>query len=145
LLFLLLSAVESCPSLRAASFSVDWFTIDGGGQTSTGGVYAVTGAIGQPEAGTMSGGNFTVAGGFWGMATAVQPPEAPLLAINYSNSGAVLSWPAGTSSFLLESATILTPTPVWSVVSPAPVTLNGVNYVTNSVAAGNRFYRLRTR
>jgi hypothetical protein len=29
---------------------LDWFTIDGGGGTSTGGVYAVSGTIGQPDA-----------------------------------------------------------------------------------------------
>ena len=33
------------------NYSIDWFTIDGGGGTSTGGVYAVSGTIGQPDAG----------------------------------------------------------------------------------------------
>lgn len=34
----------------AQSYSIDWFTIDGGGGTSTGGVYSVSGTIGQPDA-----------------------------------------------------------------------------------------------
>jgi len=31
-----------CPAANAQSYSIDWFTIDGGGGTSTGGVYQVT-------------------------------------------------------------------------------------------------------
>jgi hypothetical protein len=58
-------------------YSIDWSTIDGGGGTSTGGVYSVTGTIGQPDAGKMSGGNFTLDGGFWGLVAAVQTPGAP--------------------------------------------------------------------
>ena len=50
-------------------FTIDWYTIDGGGGTSTGGGFALSGTIGQPDAGPeMSGGGFTVSGGFW------QPP-----------------------------------------------------------------------
>ena len=44
--------------------SVDWFTVDGGGGTSTAGSFQLTGTIGQPDAGSMSGGDFVVAGGF---------------------------------------------------------------------------------
>src|SRR4051794_26769393 len=68
-------------SLCAQSSSIDRFTIDGGGGTSTGGVYAVSGTIGQPDAGTMSGGNYTLQGGFWGIVVAVQTPGAPFLRI----------------------------------------------------------------
>ncbi len=35
-----------------AEYSIDWSTVDDGGSTSTGGVYAVSGTIGQPDAGT---------------------------------------------------------------------------------------------
>jgi hypothetical protein len=34
----------------AQSYSIDWHKIAGGGGTGTGGVYTVTGAIGQPDA-----------------------------------------------------------------------------------------------
>ena len=37
--------------LPVQNIAVDWFTIDGGGGTSTGGVYSVSGTIGQPDAG----------------------------------------------------------------------------------------------
>jgi hypothetical protein len=62
---------------HAQQYSVDWFTIDGGGGTSTGGVFTVSGTIGQPDAGQMSGGTYTLSGGFWGIIAAVQTPGAP--------------------------------------------------------------------
>ena len=43
-----------------AQYSLDWFSIDGGAGTSTGGVYSVSGTIGQPDAGTMAGGSYTL-------------------------------------------------------------------------------------
>ena len=60
-------------------YSIDWSTIDGGGGTRTGGVYSVTGTIGQPDAGQMRGGPFTLTGGFWSIIAAVQTPCVPLL------------------------------------------------------------------
>ena len=39
-------------------YDLSWHTIDGGGGTSTGGVYSVSGTIGQPDAGAMSGANY---------------------------------------------------------------------------------------
>ena len=48
------------------AYSIDWSTIDGGGGTSTGGVYTISGTIGQHDAsGALSGGVYTVTGGFW--------------------------------------------------------------------------------
>ena len=35
----------------AAQYSIDWYTVDGGGGTSTGDVFSVTGTIGQPGCG----------------------------------------------------------------------------------------------
>jgi hypothetical protein len=52
-------------------FSLDWWTVDSGGGTSHGGDYAVSGTIGQPDAGpVMGGGEYTVVGGFWGVGAA---------------------------------------------------------------------------
>jgi len=65
---LLLAVLFALPA--SAQFSIDWFTFDGGGGTSTGGVYTVSGTIGQPDAGAMSGGSYSLAGGFWGGAAA---------------------------------------------------------------------------
>ena len=51
----------------AQDFDLSWFTIDGGGEMfTTGGVFELSGTIGQPESGVvMSGGVFEMSGGFW--------------------------------------------------------------------------------
>lgn len=53
-----------------SGYSLDWFTVDGGGGTSSGGSYSVSGTVGQPDAGALSGGSYTLQGGFWGGAAA---------------------------------------------------------------------------
>ena len=63
---------------------VPWWTVDGGGGTSTGGGYALSGTIGQPDAGTMSGGQYALAGGFWSTGRmADYPLYLPLLMRKY--------------------------------------------------------------
>jgi len=64
-----------CP-LALAQFSIDWYKIDGGGGTSTGGSFAVSGTIGQPDPNQpdptippLTGGGFSLVGGFW------RPPQ----------------------------------------------------------------------
>ena len=50
----------------AQDYSIDWYTVDGGGEMwSSGGPYELSGTIGQPDAGEMTGGTFTLTGGFW--------------------------------------------------------------------------------
>jgi hypothetical protein len=52
----------------AAGFDLTWNTIDGGGATSTGGGFELSGTIGQADASAASaltGGNYTLVGGFW--------------------------------------------------------------------------------
>jgi hypothetical protein len=47
-------------------YDLTWSSIDGGGGTSAGSGYSLTGAIGQPDAGLqMSGGGYSLNGGFW--------------------------------------------------------------------------------
>src|SRR5262249_24418839 len=51
-----------------AQYDISWSTIDGGGFTNNGGVFTLSGTIGQPDAQTppaMSGDVFTLTGGFW--------------------------------------------------------------------------------
>jgi hypothetical protein len=56
----------------ADELSLDWYTVDGGGDLwTTGGTYELSGTIGQPAAGvTMTGGSFELIGGFWALPTA---------------------------------------------------------------------------
>src|SRR5712675_1372682 len=72
---------------NAQTFSIDWFTIDGGGGSSTGGVYSVSGTIGQPDASSqpLAGGNFSLTGGFFSLFR-VQTPGAPLLTIRLTTT-----------------------------------------------------------
>ena len=127
----------------AAQYSLDWSTIDGGGGTSTGGVYAVSGTIGQPDAGTMSGGSFTVDGGFWGLIAAVQTPGAPYLwvALTPTNTVAVW-WALSETSWQLQATTnLVTGGSVWSACS---YVTNGANCVyLDAPPLGNKFYRLK--
>jgi hypothetical protein len=88
----------------AQTFTIDWFTIDGGGGTSTGGVYSLSGTIGQPDAsGPMTGGNYALVGGFWALPFAVQSVDAPLLTIVPVAGGqARISWAPNSPGFVLQ-------------------------------------------
>ena len=79
-----------------AQYTIDWHTIDGGGGTSTGGVYAVSGTIGQPDAGgPMTNGTYSLTGGFWALPQAVQTEGAPTLTITHTTTNTVaVSWPS---------------------------------------------------
>ena len=55
------------------AYDLDWWTVDGGGNTSSGGVYSLSATIGQPDAESLSGGDFTLAGGYWSAAVSVPP------------------------------------------------------------------------
>lgn len=64
-------------STSAQSFDLSWHTIDGGGGTSAGGTWTVSGTIGQPDAGSLSGGTYTIEGGFWPAFVPKGPTFAP--------------------------------------------------------------------
>ena len=69
------------PAPARAALELSWFTLDGGGiTTSAGGTLSLGGTIGQPDAGLLSSGGLTLAGGFWkgGNATSAieEPPPA---------------------------------------------------------------------
>ena len=128
---------------RAADYTIDWSTIDGGGGTSTGGVYSVSGTIGQPDAGKMTGGSFSLEGGFWGVAAAVQTPGAPLLTVTRTNANVRISWSAPAPNWLLEQTNVLTGVAgTWTPVPP-PYTTNATEIFTIVPATpGNQFFRL---
>lgn len=50
-----------------AQYSLNWYTIDGGGNTATGGTYSLSSTAGQPDASNaLTGGTYSLSGGFWG-------------------------------------------------------------------------------
>lgn len=127
----------------AQTYSVDWSTVDGGGGTSTGGVYAVSGTIGQPDAGNaMSGGNYIVTGGFWSVLAVVQTPGAPLLRITHSGSSVIVSWPSSPGGFTVQQNNNLANPAGWSAYSGTMSTNNGVISITVTPPVGNLFLRL---
>ena len=125
-----------------AQYSIDWFTVDGGGGTSTGGTYAVSGTIGQPDAGgPMSGGNYSLTGGFWALISVVQTPGTPNLTITFVGPNSVIvSWP-NTGTYTLQQNTTLGGGS-WTTSGYTISTDNGTNSITIAPPTGNLFFRL---
>ena len=126
-----------------AQYSIDWHKIAGGGGASTGGVYSVSGTIGQPEAGgQMGGGNYSLTGGFWAL-YAVQTAGTPALRIQVTGTNtAMVYWPSPSTGFKPQVNTDLATTN-W-LAPPETVTDDGTNkYIIVHPQAGSRFYRLK--
>ena len=123
----------------AQNYAISWSKIAGGGGSSTGGVFAMHGTIGQHDAsGASTNALYAVTGGFWVLPIAVQTIGTPILSIVPGASGrAVISWTPATPGFVLQEAS----------------TLNSSNWVDSAgrlsnpttVPAGTpaKFYRLR--
>lgn len=130
------------PARLCAQYSIGWSTVDGGGGTSTGGVFTVTGTIGQPDAGLLSGGDYTLQGGFWGIIAALQTPGAPFLSVLQTPTNTVcVWWPVSDAPWQLQATTSLVTTgTVWTAYA---YTTNGANCVyIESRPLGKKFYRL---
>ena len=122
----------------AQSYSIDWYKIAGGGGTSTGGTYSVSGTIGQPDASsTMSGGSYSLTGGFWSL-YAVQTPGAPLLTITHVGNQAIVSWSPSVTGWTLQTNANLA-TPAWGNYLGTIIN----NSMTNAPPKGNLFFRLK--
>jgi len=75
---LLLIAVIHPLSVLAQDSTIESHVISGGGGTSSGGGYTISGTIGQPAAGALSAGEHVLHGGFWGtsLQVIVEPDES---------------------------------------------------------------------
>lgn len=125
-------------SLSAQNYSIDWYTIDGGGGTSSGGAYTLSGTIGQPDAGVHTGGNYSLVGGFWG-AFAVQEIGSPTLFIRPAGPGQVtISWDPSIAGFVLQESLDLNLAPGGWNNSPS-----GASNPVTVASPGIKFYRLR--
>lgn len=131
-------------AVHGQDYKIDWSTVDGGGGTSTGGVYSVSGTIGQPDAGaTMSGGPYSLDGGFWGNIAAVQTPGAPLLSIFRTSSNTVaVSWPSPSASWTLQQNTNSITSVNWSNLTSGIQDNGTTKTLIVNLPTGNRFYRL---
>ena len=125
-------------SAMAQSYSVDWYKIAGGGGASAGGVYTVSGTIGQPDASeAMIGGNYSLTGGYWAL-YAVQTPGAPLLSITHIGNQAIVWWSPSVTGWTLQTNNNLA---AGSWGNYAGMISN--NSVTNSPPKGNLIFRLK--
>lgn len=124
------------------NFSIDWFTIDSGGGTSTNGVYSIKGTIGQHDANvSMTNSQYSLTGGFWAF-VALQTDGAPTLYIERTSTNTVkVYWSSAASGWSLQQNTGLVSTS-WTAVSET-VTDNGSSkYIIVNPTTENRFYRL---
>lgn len=121
-----------------AQYAITWSTIDGGGGTSTGGVYTVRGTIGQPDAGgPMTNGQYAVTGGFWALPTAIQTEGAPTLTISPATPGAAtISWTPATPGFVLQETWSLNPANWTNAIS------GSTNPVVVPATVPAKYYRL---
>jgi len=129
--------------LQGQSYSIPWYKIAGGGGTSTGGPYELSGTIGQPDAGVaMTGGNYSLTGGFWSTLAAVQTPGLPTLAISIVRpSTVVVSWSTNGSFTLQQNSSLAAAT--WTSSAHLITTAGGTNSITVSPPSGNLFFRLK--
>ncbi len=126
------------------TFDLEWSTIGGGGGSSSGGQFALSGTIGQPDAGTLSGDNFQLEGGFWSGITLLQTPGAPILKIKFFAGGmAVISWPVSGSGFTLEETATVAQPNSWSATPQSVVDTATEHTVTVPAAGVIKCYRLK--
>ena len=137
--------LQSSFCLRAwgQSYSIDWFKIAGGGGTSTGATYQVTGTIGQPDAGgAMSGGSYSLTGGFWSLISVVQTLGAPPLTITHSGNSVTVSWPYPSTGWTLQQNPNLAVPGGWT--ASGGISNDGTyNFITIASPTGNLFFRLQ--
>jgi hypothetical protein len=131
-----------CLRASAQSCEIDWFTVDGGGGTSSDGVFEVTGTLGQPDAGSINIPGYEIAGGFWNDSEVVLVPGVALLTITLAaNTTVIIAWPASGSGWVLqESSTMGGGT--WTPVTALPVQVGANLQVTMPAVAKKTFYRL---
>jgi len=127
----------------AQTYSIDWFSVDGGGGTSSGGPYTLSGTIGQPDAGTMSGGTYSLTGGFWSIVSAVQTEGAPLLRVFYTATNTVVvAWPSPSTGYSIQQNPGFVPAN-WVNAPQTPADDGTTRSIVINPPIGNLFFRLK--
>jgi hypothetical protein len=139
-IFFILLTSSVC--LHAQQYQINWYKVSGGGGTSTGATYQVTGTIGQHDASSqMTGGNYSMTGGFWAIISVLQTTGAPALYMSQSNRLVIVYW-QNVSGWNLQQNNNLSMPGNWSA-SSGVITTNGTNYLNVSNPSGNLFFRLQ--
>jgi len=127
----------------AQNFGISGFEIAGGGAVSSNGQYALSGTIGQVDAGQpMTAGNYSITGGFWAEAEGAGVLPQPLLSITRSGSNVIISWPSAFSGSRLEAASDLNAGAVWTPVSQPAVQVGDEYCVTVPIIQARQLFRL---
>ena len=120
-----------CPT----GLAIPWSTLDGGGARSTGGLWTLTGTIGQPDAtaSKSSGGAYAVQGGFW--PGQVVLPGGPVLSFTQMTATQVtVSWTAAAAGQKLQYSTDLV---TWTDLVTG---ISGASSFAWPLASGRRYY-----
>ena len=143
LLVILVAVLIRLAPLSAQNYAINWHTVGGGGGTSSGGIYSLSGTIGQPEAGILTGAAFELVGGFWSVLSSVQSPILPVLTVFVTtNDTVVVAWPSSASSSIALQECGDLSAPNW--VSPSqPIIDDGITKsVMIDAPVGSLFFRL---
>lgn len=116
--------------LHAQSFYITGHVVAGGGGTSQGSGFSITGTIGQAEASPrLQNGCWSVDPGFWGAYAAVNTPGAPALRIRPLGPDFIrVSFTPGCGDWVLQWTTTLetvAATTVWTDDPPSELILLG--------------------
>lgn len=142
LILALLALLAAAPKSLAQSYATKYYTIGGGGGTSTGSVYTVTGTAGQHDAvGHQSGEGFSLMSGFWSVAAALSSDKGPKLRIVPKGRSVMIAWPDPSTGFQLQQSSSLA-APAWSDIRTAPVVVGKEKQVTVLLQPGHQFFRL---
>lgn len=131
------------PNAKAQSYSIDWHKVSSGGGTSAGGVFSVSGTIGQCDSGgSLTGGTYSLTGGFWSLLSLAQTPGAPTLKIFLTSTNTVVvSWPWPSTGWSFQHNNTLSLSN-WG--APSEIinhdALNG--FIIVNPSGGSHFYRL---
>jgi hypothetical protein len=72
-------AYGTTPAAEWLLYTIDWWSVDGGGDRSSGGAYVLDGTIGQADASVLSGGAFTINGGYRAVALPRSSLHLPMI------------------------------------------------------------------
>ncbi len=140
LVLTVVALVWSAVMVHAQPYAIDWHKVGGGAASSAGGVYALTGTIGQAAAGSMIGGNYSLTGGFWSCLLVVEVPGGPTLYLSRDGDSVRVYWQDVPNWILQENDNLAAPT-AWSA-SSGVTNANGTNTLTLANPSGIRFFRL---
>ena len=139
----LIVLLGGCVPLCAQLFSINWYEVAGGGGTSIGGTFRVSGTIGQSDAGAaLIGGTYSLFGGFGSSAGGIPSPGLPSLTATRSGGRVVVFWPSAAAGFALEQNENLRIPAGWSRFRGLVIDNGVTKSVTISVAVGSVFFRL---